>query len=468
MLTDFTIITRSLKARRFSTITTALTVAVAVGLMLTLLSMRDAGRQAFERGSGNMHLLVSADQSPLASVLNGVFYANAPARSIAWAKYQQIASDPRVDFAVPIQQGDSFRGFPVLATRSEFFTKFQPQEGQAWRFASGKAFDNEYQVVLGSAVARATSLKVGAKIVLTHGTASSREGSSAGREGSGATGASGASPAHEHGEFKFKVVGVLEATGSSHDRAAFVPLESAWAIHAFDRIERAQGGGHDHDHDHAHDDHDHGHDHAHDDHDHDPEPPKVEVTDADRLITGIYLRLVTRAGSSVSAILPTVASELRRDPTLTVASPTSEVARLFSIVSNIDEVFVGIAAVVMVSSSIAIMLALYNSMDGRRRQIAIVRVLGCSRGRVFGLIVTESAIIGVIGALMGVALSFAGSWLVAAALKERVGVVVQPSITPEWVIVVCFATVALGAIAGILPGFLAYRTGVANTLKPAA
>ncbi|XOV75243.1 MAG: hypothetical protein ACFHWZ_17730 [Phycisphaerales bacterium] len=58
-LTDFAIIRRSMFGRMFSTVTTVLTVAVAVALMLTLLSLRDSGRQAFERGTGNMDFLIS-------------------------------------------------------------------------------------------------------------------------------------------------------------------------------------------------------------------------------------------------------------------------------------------------------------------------------------------------------------------------------------------------------------------------
>src|SRR5438045_40666 len=53
-MTDWTIISRSLKARLFSTVTTVVTVGVAVALMLVLLTMRDSGRRAFERGSRDM------------------------------------------------------------------------------------------------------------------------------------------------------------------------------------------------------------------------------------------------------------------------------------------------------------------------------------------------------------------------------------------------------------------------------
>ena len=80
-ITSATIIRRSLTGRLFSTLTTIVTVAVAVGLMLVLLSMGESSRKAFERGAGNMHLLVSNDTNRLVSVLNAVFYAGAFGRS---------------------------------------------------------------------------------------------------------------------------------------------------------------------------------------------------------------------------------------------------------------------------------------------------------------------------------------------------------------------------------------------------
>jgi putative ABC transport system permease protein len=442
-MTDFTIISRSLSTRRFSTVVTIITVGVAVALMLVLLSMRDAGRQAFERGSGNMHLLVSGDSSPLAAVLNGVFYANAPARPLTMAQYQKLADDPRVDFAVPTQIGDSYQGLPVVATTAEFFTKFQPEEGRAWSLARGKFFEKDFELVLGSKAAEITGLTIGASVSVTHGTGDSRNAGA---------------PAHVHDEFQYKVVGVLDATGSSHDRVMFSTLGSSWALHALDRLEREGKVKHDHG-------HDHGHGHSHD-HDHDHVNPVIEVTDADRLITGVYVRLATRPGASVSAALPQLASELRRQTGFTVAAPGDEIRRLFVIVSNIDQVFLGIAAVVMLSSGVGIMLALYNSMNERRRQVAVLRVLGCSQMRVFGLVITESAVIGLLGAVAGVVLAVVGGMIVAGVLKDRLGLVIQPVYTPSWTVMVVVGTVLLAAAAGLIPALVAYRTSVANNLKP--
>ena len=56
----------------------------------------------------------------------------------------------------------------------------------------------------------------------------------------------------------------------------------------------------------------------------------------------------------------------------------------------------------MLSSGIGVMLSLYNSMEQRRSQIAVLRVLGASRQRVFAMVLTESAVLGLLGVVVGV------------------------------------------------------------------
>ncbi len=455
-LTDFTIIRRSMTSRMFSTVTTIITVAVATGLMLVLLSMRDSGRRAFERGSGNMHMLISRDSSPLTGILNGIFYASTPRRAIEWAKYKEIEKAYPLEFAVPIQLGDSYQGdFRVLATVPEFFSQFKPDPDLPWALAEGRFLQNDFEVVLGAAAAKGTKLKVGDRLYITHGIGKSREGSledeagpRAGHDGTDETDEKpghgvhgGDAGGHVHADFIYKVVGVLKPTGSAHDCALFTTLTSSWIVHAHERREQASGG-------------------------HVDSTTAADLLESDRLITGIYVRVITRPGSSMSAVIQQVFDQLRRDQSITVASPRQEISRLFAIVSNIDQLFLAMAAVVMASSGIAVMLALYNSMEQRRRQIAVLRVLGCSQRRLFGLVVTESATIGLIGAIAGLALCLAGSYVVAAVMKQRLGLVIEPALDPGWTLGVILSTIALAAAAGLIPAIMAYRTPVATNLKP--
>lgn len=429
-LTDGQIVMRSLRARPLSTWITIGMVATSVALLLVLLGMRTAARGAFDRGSGNVHLLVSADPSPLVAVLNGIFYANAPSKPIAWAKFQQIRNGFPYQWAIPTQQGDSYRGFPTMATSTDFFSKFEPAAGEPWKLADGRFFERPFEIVLGAAAAKGSGLRMGQQVFLTHGSGASREG-----------GEPDEHAGHVHVEFPFKVVGILEPTGSAHDRALFVDLESSWILHAYDRRERAGIEG---------------------------KITAADLTDEDRKVTGILLRLPTRAGSDASAAMQQQFDTLRRDTAIVVAQPAQQIEKLFEIVSNVDGIFIGMAVVVLFSSAISTMLALYNSMAARTRQIAVLRVLGASRGRVFGLVLTESLMITMAGAAAGVALALFGGIAASAWLKASIGLVIDPSLDPRSTIIVLGGAVALGALAGILPAWRAYQVPVADNLRPAA
>jgi putative ABC transport system permease protein len=445
-MTDWTIILRSMRARLFSTVTTVITVAVAVALMLVLLTMQDAARSTFERGGGNMHLLLSRDASPLTSVLNGVFYVNAPRAPILHKEYEQFLANPLVDWAVPVQLGDSYQArYAVVATTPEFFSKFTPDPHDPWEFASGRAFAKDFEVVVGSTVARAAKLKLGDKIVLTHSFPDAK--------------AADAAAGHEHGEFQYEVVGVLRPTGQAHDRAVFTSLMSTWIIHAFDRMEREHGAEEGHD------------DHDHEGHDHEGMPAGVEdVTDDDKKITNIFVRARTREGADASPAIQMLFDRLRRGQVfpgqVTVAQPYQELTRLMNIVGNVDRIILAIAGVVMVSSGIAIMLALYNSMEQRRRQIAVLRVLGASQARVLGLVLTESALLGLMGAAAGIVLAIGGGWAAAAAVKQALELTIVPTFQPVQVVAVVVATVVLASLAGLVPALAAYRTSVMRNLRP--
>lgn len=446
---DFTIIRRSLNARLFSTVTTVLMVAVAVALILVLLSMSEAGEKAFQRGKGNMHLIASRDPGQMVAVLNGVFYANPPQDYLFWHDFLALKDrfpqfgDPgnperfSRGYAIAIQQGDSYKGFPVVATEREFFTLYSsdpqvaPSEDGSviWEFASGEPFDASFEVVLGANVAEATGHVLGDEIEFTHGAGRNVQGEDA--------------HAHTHQHFAYTVVGILEKTGGPHDHALFTDLTSTWILHAHDRREREEP------------------------HNHDLATTESDLLNMDKRITGIYLRGATRAGSQVTSGLQGAQDALRRDEiSLTVAEPTTQMNALFRIVSNINLIFVGMAIVVMISSGIAILLALYNSMEQRRRQIAVLRVLGSSRGHIFGLVVTESAVIGVLGALAGLAGAFGGAILVAAVLRNKLGLVVEPDLDWMWILVVIAGTIVLSGLAGLIPAFMAYRTPVVRNLRP--
>ncbi|MCH2160906.1 MAG: ABC transporter permease [Phycisphaerales bacterium] len=465
-MSDFAIVLRSLRTRKVSSGITIAMVAVAVALLLTLLSLRESAQQSFRRGTGNAHLLVSGDASPLVAVLNGIFHLNAPRMSIPMTKIEEIKSKFPWAYAIPTQLGDSFRGFPVVASNPQYLEKFEPVAGEPWGFLTGRGPAGALEVALGSEVARSTGLGVGDRLHLTHGSPGGREPvvrvvtgpqfpgmpgeDEPGDESTNFPGMDEGPVApeieihaelapHVHDEFAFEVVGVLKPTGSHHDRTVVADLRGAWLVHAVDRREAAGR----------------------------PLPTGVEdLEDGDRLVTGLLLQTPTRPGRGVSVSVQQAFDMLRRDPELTVASPSNQIDRLFQIVSGVDAIFVAMAVAVLCSTAIGVLLALWNSMDMRRRQIAILRVLGASRGRVLGLVLGESVMMGLAGAVLGTVLCVLGGRVAAAALESRTGVHIVPELDLATILVVVAFTVVLSAVAGLGPAMKAYRTSVAEHLRP--
>jgi ABC-type antimicrobial peptide transport system permease subunit len=86
--------------------------------------------------------------------------------------------------------------------------------------------------------------------------------------------------------------------------------------------------------------------------------------------------------------------------------------------------------------------------------------------RIFGLVVTESTLIGIMGAVAGIALGWAGSHVAAMFMKDQFGLVVRPELTPAFLVLVTVGTVVLSTLAGVIPAIKAYRTSVCDHLRP--
>jgi putative ABC transport system permease protein len=125
-----------------------------------------------------------------------------------------------------------------------------------------------------------------------------------------------------------------------------------------------------------------------------------------------------------------------------------------------------VAYLVVVVAAGSILASLYNTMNERRREFAILRALGARRRTVFAAIVLEAATITTVGAVAGY-LAY-GAILGAAffTVREQTGVVLDAWRLDPVLLWAPLAMIALGALSGVVPAFKAYRTDVATNLGP--
>ncbi len=152
---------------------------------------------------------------------------------------------------------------------------------------------------------------------------------------------------------------------------------------------------------------------------------------------------------------------------LTFAYPIgSIVAELFNKISWVDRVLTLVAWLVAAVAAASVLVGIYNSMSARARDLAILRALGARRRTVFGAVVGEAAVIGLLGAAAGFAVYAVLGGAVAALVRAQTGVALAPW---QWNPVFWWTPavlVGLCVLGGCVPAIKAYRLPVAETIAP--
>lgn len=440
-----TMIGRGLGARRTSAGLTAL--GVALGVMLTS-AMLTVGRQVADvyRNQGSAFpIILGAKGSALQLVLNVVYQLDQSPGLIPFSVYREMQNTSWVKLAVPYAVGDSYRGFRVVATTDAIFDpSFQPLPGRPLALRAGRplrverplldaalarieqsgSVDDEddetaappSDAMVGSAVAEHLGLRIGALIEPTHGIEGGK--------------------AHEKRR-TWTVLGILMPTGTAIDRVIFIGLDSFFGIE-----EHLVGG-------------------------------RLPSSDPGRWQAALSAVVVfPRVAAARTMMLP----QLNKRGDIQAASASREIRKLLQIVGDVEQLFVVLASGIVAVGVLSVAVALYNTMNERRREVAILRALGARRRTVLLLLVGEAAAIAAAGAVVGLLLGRALVFMVAPKIEAITGLapdvfrwteVVDDvpgfrSIPAEVLIPILVA--AVGALSGLLPGIRGYRTSVASNL----
>lgn len=152
---------------------------------------------------------------------------------------------------------------------------------------------------------------------------------------------------------------------------------------------------------------------------------------------------------------------------LTFAWPiASIVSALFSKISWFDKALGLIAALVAIVAVASVLASVYNTIEGRKRDVAIMRALGAPRVSIVGYVTLECALIAGIGALLAYPIYWGLFGAVAGIVRNQTGVTLTV-FSWNWALVWMPALLVGGsALMGLIPAWKAYRTDVARNLSP--
>jgi len=201
------IVGKSLRQHGLATVLTSLSMALAAGLLFSVWVIRDQVHAALTETTGGFDAVLGARSSKLQLVLNAIFHLEASPANIEWSDYEEISRHPSIAVAVPIAMGDNYRGFRVVGTVPDFFTRTEFAPSRKYRVrAGGRLFDPTLrEAVAGSFAAQKLKLGPGGRLRPYHGL--------------------NFDPNQQQHEEEYVVVGVLEPSNTPADRVIWIPLE---------------------------------------------------------------------------------------------------------------------------------------------------------------------------------------------------------------------------------------------------
>lgn len=494
----FELVLKQMRQRALGTWLTTLSVVLGVALATAVLIMQREGKRTFVQSDFGFEVLVGPTRgSPLQLTLNTIYNLDVSPGLIDYKVFEDLVKNRgTVRQAIPIAKGDTFSGMPIIGTVPRMFNfsnddgpdgpkpiitdPNDPNRQASWEYRVGKSFElaagrifhpRKFEAIVGADVPAMAKLDVGQNFKATHGNP-------------------GANETPDIHDQEWTVVGRLARTGTAADRAIYIPLMSFFAIGeheaAVETINRLRAGG---------------------DVGRLGSPgglarpgtttaPAIGAAGPQFHMEGEFISLdIPKEEWLLSAIMVDVRSAplafqlmyaINNSNKASASNPAVTMRSFFeTFLTPSSTVLLAVAGLVSVVAAVGILVAIYNSVSARSREIAIMRALGATRTRVLSIICLEAGIIGLVGTVLGVlagaALVWAGSGWVPANLGqiqafrwESVQMVdllgwlgdgAEGRVRVPLELLYLSSVVVLAVLAGLVPALKAYRVPVATNLS---
>ena len=466
---------KNLWFKPLNTVLSLVLLTASVAIISLLILLQEQFEKQFSSNIDGVDLVLGAQGSPLQLILSSVYHVDAPTGNIDYKQAEVWMKHPFVETAIPLAFGDNYRGFKIVGTTPDYIKKYTAT------ISEGKVFEKNFEVVIGSEIAKKLNIKLGDKFFGTHGDA---------EEGD------------VHDEFAYVVVGIASPTGKVIDNLILCTVGSVWEMHsghdhggeAHSEDENPPHGEEGHIHvegdEHDHEGHDHeetvenpahgeeGHVHeegdehnheestqenpAHGEEGHVHEEGDEHNHDEAKEITAVLVKFKNKMG------IISWPRMIAQNTKMQAALPAIEINRLFSLFGIGLQALQYLAYGIMLISGISIFIALYNRLKERKYEFALLRVSGASRIQMLGLVLFESLLLCIVGFIFGTLFGRLALVMISSTTDEQFKMAFDPmTIIWEKEGILFLVTIFVGIVAAVIPAVKAYRLNISKTLANA-
>ena len=396
----------SLYARWLTVSLTIFAISLSLMLYLSVEKIRTSAYASFTDTISQTDLIVGSRTSSIQLLLYSVFRIGNATNNITWESYEDIISRKEVKWSVPISLGDSHKGFRVMGTTDEYFTRYKYRGGQSLEIQNGEHLDDLYDVVLGASVTEKLGYKIDDPLIIAHGLSSFSK----------------------HEDQPFKVSGILKKTGTPVDNTVIVSLEAIEAIH----VDWSSGA----------------------------KTPGLETPIE-------IIRQMDLTPKNISGVLIGVNSKLQifklqrwvneySEEPLSAILPGVALQELWRVVGVVENVLIGISIVVIFTTLIGMTAIIFSSLNERRREMAIWRAMGATPTVILGLLMLEAFIVSFLSSVISTIFLFLLLIILQPWIDQTYGILISIEMFSVEELSVFVYFIAAALLISLLPALRAY------------
>lgn len=395
---------RNLWFKPLNTILGIVLLAFGIAVISLLTLLREQMGESFDRNIKDIDFVLAAKGSPVQSILANVYHIDAPTGNIKMSEAQRLIRNPMVEQAIPLAYGDNYERFRIVGTNEKYLQHYQAE------YAQGNIFTKPFEAVLGAKVASEAKLVMGSEFTSVHGYDRA------------------ASSEDHHHQNPFVVVGVLKPSGTVLDNLILTPMESVWLVHEHP-VDAAEGD-------------------------------SVMLAAEEKEVTAY---LIKKRNKGAFGML----SKMAENTTMQLANVAVENSRLMNNFSLGTNTIAALAGIIVLISLLSVFINLLNAMKERKYEMAVMRTMGASRGKLLAMVWLEGILSVTMGYAIGLLLGRVALYVLGSFLEEGFHYGLNVMRFSTWEAIILGLILIIGTFASLLPAWHATRTDISKTLSHA-
>lgn len=312
------------------------TIAIIIATLIIMFSFNVAGQinDGIISTASYYDIVVGANGSSTDLVMSTMFFTGTTTDTVSSKVYDELKNNKDVREIVPFATGDNYKGSLIVGTEKSFLTNKTLEDGEY--------FDKPFEIVLGYNVAKEGKLKVGDKIVGSHGVSES---------------------SHSHENTPYTVVGILEKTHTAYDNTLFTKTDSVWKTHEEHNEETIES-----------------------------EENHYEEYNKD------YTAILVKTNNPANAL--NLISELNQKGGVIAVNPSTVLRNLLNNIDLVKNIVYILCAVIGIMSFVIIYMITLMMMQDIEKDVLLMRLLGLQRKNISGIVFIQNIIVSVVGVVI--------------------------------------------------------------------